>query len=91
MDKNLIIRLGTLLFALTNLILTMCGVNPIPVADELVYEILSIVVTIVVAGWNAWKNNNFTAAAKLAQKLLDAIKTGKITAEKVEEFLKFDK
>lgn len=91
MDKNLIIRLGTLLFTLTNLILTMCGVNPIPIADELVYEILSVAVTIVVAGWNAWKNNNFTTAAKLAQKLLDAIKTGKITAEKVEEFLKFDK
>ena len=88
MDKNMIIRLGVLLFSLVNLILTACGVNPIPIANELVYEILSIVVTIVAAGWNAWKNNNWTAAAKVAQKILDAIKEGKLTDEKEEEFLK---
>ena len=91
MDKNLIIRLGVLLFSLLNIILTACGKNPLPVSESMAYEIISIIVVIAASVWNAWKNNNFTAAAKLAQKLLDAIKTGKITAEKVDEFLKFDK
>lgn len=87
MDKNLIIRIGALLFVLLNLILTACGVNPIPISNEVAYEIISIAVTIVVVFWNAWKNNNFTPAAKAAQKVLDAIKNKKITAEQVEKLL----
>lgn len=87
MDKNLIIRIGALLFVLLNLILTACGVNPIPISNEVAYEIISIAVTIVVVFWNAWKNNNFTPAAKAAQKVLNAIKNKKITAEQVEKLL----
>ena len=87
MDKNLIIRIGALFFVLLNLILTACGVNPIPISNEVAYEIISIAVTIVVVFWNAWKNNNFTPAAKAAQKVLDAIKNKKITAEQVEKLL----
>lgn len=87
MDKNLIIRIGALLFVLLNLILTACGVNPIPISNEVAYEIISIAVTIVVVFWNAWKNNNFTPAAKAAQKVLDAIKNKRITAEQVEKLL----
>ena len=87
MDKNLIIRIGALFFVLLNLILTACGVNPIPISNEVAYEIISIAVTIVVMFWNAWKNNNFTPAAKAAQKVLDAIKNKKITAEQVEKLL----
>ena len=88
MDKNLIIRFGVLLFTLVNLILTACGVNPLPVSDSLAYEIISIGVTIAASAWNAWKNNNITPAAKAGQKVIDGIKSGKITAEKVEELFK---
>lgn len=87
MDKNTIIRLGALLFALLNLMLTACGVNPIPISDEIAYEIISIAVTIGIVIWNAWKNNNFTPAAKAAQKVLDAIKDKKITVEQIEKLL----
>lgn len=87
MDKNMIIRICALAFTLLNLILTVCGVNPIPIADETAYEIISIIVTIAAIAWSTWKNNNFTYAAKLAQKMLDAIKAGKISCDKVEEFL----
>lgn len=87
MDKNTIIRLGGLLFSLLNLILTECGVNPIPISDEVAYQVISILVTIGFAAWNAWKNNNFTPAAKVGQKIVDAIKSGKLTSEKVDAFL----
>ena len=84
MDTKLIIRILTLLFTLVNLILTSFGINPIPISEDVAYQIISIVVTIGAVIWNAWKNNNFTPAAKVAQKVLDGIKSGKITAEKVD-------
>lgn len=87
MDKNMIIRLFVLLFTLTNLILTECGVNPLPISDELAYETVSVLVTCAAALWTAWKNNNFSLAAKLSQRVLDAIKSGRITAQKVEDFI----
>lgn len=90
MDKNTIIRIGGLLFSLLNLILTECGVNPIPISDEVAYQVISIAVTVALAIWNAWKNNNFTAAAKVGQKIIDAIKNGDITADKVENLFKTD-
>ena len=87
MDKKLIIRILCLVFALLNNILTLVGENPIAISNDTAYEIISIAVTVVVVFWNAWKNNNFTQFAKLAQKVLDALKSGKLSAEKVEEWL----
>ncbi len=87
MDRNMIVRLLFLLFALLNMILTATGLNPIPVSDEVAYEIISIVAVIGASVWNAWKNNNMTTAAKVAQKVTDAIKSGLLTAEKVDDFL----
>lgn len=87
MDKKLIIRILCLVFALLNSILTLVGLNPIAISNNVAYEIISIAVTVVVVFWGAWKNNNFTQFAKLAQKVLDALKSGKITAEKIEKLL----
>lgn len=87
MDKKLIIRILCLVFALLNSILTLVGLNPIAISNDVAYEIISIAVTVVVVFWNAWKNNNFTQFAKLAQKVLDALKSGKITTEKIEKLL----
>ena len=88
MDKNLIIRLGVMIVSFINLILTSCGINPIPVSESEVYNLLSFAVVIVSSAYNMWKNNNFTPAAKAGQKVIDAIKNGELTAEKVEEWIK---
>ena len=87
MDKKLIIRILCLVFALLNAFLTLTGVNPIAISNDVAYEIISISVTVVVVFWNAWKNNNFTQFAKLAQKVLDSLKSGKITSEMIEKIL----
>ena len=89
MDKKMIIRLVALGLTILNLIFGMFGWTPIPMdgTAEALYEIGSIVVTVAVSVWNMWKNNNFTAAAKLAQKILEAIKKGKLSNDKVEKFL----
>ena len=48
----------------------------------------SLVATFVLAAWNAWKNNDFTFAAKTGTKVMNAIKDGKITEEEVKDILK---
>ena len=50
-------------------------------------EWVSLIVTFLLAAWNAWKNNDFTFAAKVGTKVMNAIKDGKITADEIESFL----
>lgn len=89
MDKKTIIRLIALALVVLNMIFGFFGGTPIPMdgTAEAIYEIVSIVATVAVSIWNMWKNNNFTAAAKLSQKILEAIKKEKITTEIVEKWL----
>ena len=87
MDANLVIRIIVLVAVLVNQFLVATGKNPLPFADETIYELASVVVTVVVTMYNAWKNNNVTAFAQVAQKVLDALKKGQITIKAVEELL----
>lgn len=50
-------------------------------------EWVSLISVFVLAAWNAWKNNDFTFAAKVGTKVMHAIKDGKITADEVKDFL----
>ena len=87
MDANLVIRIIVLVAVLVNQFLVATGKNPLPFADETIYELASVIVTVAVAVWNAWKNNNFTSEAKVTQKILNALKKGQTTIEAVESLL----
>lgn len=87
MDTNLIIRIVVLVAVLVNQVLVAIGKNPLPFADETIYELASVIVTVTVTVYNAWKNNNVTNFARIAQKVLDALKKGQITIEAVETLL----
>lgn len=50
-------------------------------------EWVSLVAAFILAAWNAWKNNDFTAAAKVGTEVMHAIKDGKITEEEVKTIL----
>lgn len=50
-------------------------------------EWVSLISAFALAVWNAWKNNDFTFAAKVGTKVMHAIKDGKITADEVKGFL----
>lgn len=50
-------------------------------------EWVSLSATFALAVWNAWKNNDFTAAAKVGTAVMHAIKDGKITEEDVKTIL----
>lgn len=51
------------------------------------WEWVSLISAFILAVWNAWKNNDFTFAAKIGTRVMNAIKDGKITEDEVKDFL----
>lgn len=72
-----------LLLALINACLKMFGIDMLPIQNEEVSNIVSIVFLIVSALYNTWKNRNLTSASQAAQNITDAIKNGEILVEDV--------
>lgn len=82
----------TLLLALVNASLQMMGCNVLPIGNEEITDITSIVFLIVTALWNLWKNRNLTTASQKAQEVTNAIKNGELLIDEVDELLdKFKK
>lgn len=73
-DKATIARTVVLVVALINQVLTMGGYNPLPWANEAVYEGVTTALTVAasLAAW--WKNNSFTQAAIEADETLKELK-----------------
>lgn len=68
-----IVRTVVLILALVNNCLVMAGHSPLPIDDEQITELLSMVFTIGAALWAWWKNNSFTQAAIAADKYKDTL------------------
>lgn len=69
-----IIRTIVLTLALVNQILTTTGHTVIPVSDDQIAELITLVVTINASLWAWWKNNSFTKEAIKADELLADLK-----------------
>lgn len=69
-----IIRTVILALALINQILTATGHSVIPVTDDQVAEIISLVFTVASAVWAWWKNNSFTPEALHADEVMADLK-----------------
>ena len=76
-----------LLVALINAILQMFGYNTLPIADDNISNIVSIVFLIVTTLYNTYKNRNVSTASQVAQNVTDAIKNGEILIEDVNTLL----
>ena len=70
-----IIRTIVLAVALINQILTSTGHNIIPISDEQIDSIVSILFTVIASVIAWWKNNSFTAAAIKADKTMKELKS----------------
>ncbi len=77
-----------LLIALINAVLQIFGINTIPVTNDEVSEIVSILFLIVTSLYSTYKNFNVTSASQTAQNITDAIKNGELVAEDIDEILK---
>ena len=69
-----IIRTVVLIVALINQGLTVIGWSLIPITDDQIAEVITLVFTIGASLWAWWKNNSFTYEAKKADELLDSMK-----------------
>lgn len=83
-----IARIGALLVALANQCLALFGNGVLPFTENMAYQIISLAATIVISVISAWKNNDITKVARLAGKVFDALRDGKITENEVENMLK---
>lgn len=72
--KSTVIRTIVLALALINQVLTSTGHSVIPVSNDQVQEIVSLVFTIISALVAWWKNNSFTAPAKQADEWMHTMK-----------------
>lgn len=61
--KDTIIRTIVLIVALVNQVLTSTGRSVIPVNNEELAELISLLITIGASLWAWWKNNSFTKNA----------------------------
>ena len=87
MDINVIARFIALTVVLLNSTLTMLNINPIPYSQEEVYGIASVILTAGVSIYTAWKNNSVTQEAKMADKVMIALKNGEYTMEALQDAL----
>lgn len=69
-----IVRTVVLVLALINQILTSVGRPVLPISDDQVAELISLVITIGASVWAWWKNNSFTRAAIQADEVLEDLK-----------------
>ena len=73
-STDTIIRTVVLVVALVNQVLTATGKNPLPFSDDVIYEAVTLAVTIGASVWAWWKNNSFTANAIEADRYLKDLK-----------------
>ena len=74
-STDAIIRTVVLVVALVNQVLTATGKNPLPFSDDVIYEAVTLAITIGASVWAWWKNNSFTANAIEADRYLKDLKT----------------
>lgn len=69
-----IIRTICLVIALINQTLAILGKDKIPITDDQVYQLVTLIVTIGVSIWTWWKNNSFTQPAIMADEYMEELR-----------------
>ena len=69
-----IIRTIILIIALANQALAIMGKQAIPVTEDEVYQLVTLLITIGAALWSWWKNNSFTPDAIKADEYLEKLR-----------------
>ena len=69
-----IVRTIVLVLALVNQVLAIYGKNTIPITEDEVYQLVTLLITIGSALRAWWKNNSFTQAAIKADEHMDMLR-----------------
>lgn len=86
-NKQSIVGIVILIIALVNAILQMLGIHTLPISNEEVDSVISIIFLIGSTVYSVYKNFNITPASQTAQKITDAIKNGEILIDQVEDIV----
>ena len=69
-----IIRTVVLILALINQVLAIMGKQKIPITEDEVYQLITLLITICSALWAWWKNNSFTQPALKADAYMERLR-----------------
>lgn len=69
-----IIRTIVLILALINQVLAIMGKGQIPITEDEVYQLVTLLITVGSALWAWWKNNSFTLPALKADEYLEKLR-----------------
>lgn len=83
-SKGTIIRTICLILALVNLTLETFGKKIIPISDEQISELVTLIFTIVTSIAAFWKNNSFTKEAIIADGIMREMKAGLASTDGAE-------
>lgn len=72
--SDTIARTIVLFLALANQLLAVMGKEVLPFTNDEVYQLVSLVATIITSGVAWWKNNSFTANARRADFYLNTLR-----------------
>ena len=86
-NKESIVGIVVLIVALVNAILQMLGIQTLPISNEDIDNVISIIFLIGSTIYSVYKYFNITPASQTAQKITDAIKNGEILIDQVEAII----
>lgn len=66
-----------LALAIVNQVLAVAGKEILPFGEDDIYQVCSLIATIITSGIAWWKNNSFTQAALTADETLKKLKSNK--------------
>lgn len=69
-----IIRTIVLILALANQVLAIYGKQKIPITEDEIYQLITLIVTIGASLWTWWKNNSFTQPAIQADEYMEKLR-----------------
>lgn len=69
-----IIRTIVLVLALVNQVLAIYGKDKIPITEDEIYQLITLVFTICSSIWAWWKNNSFTQPAIKADEYMEQLR-----------------
>ena len=86
-NASAVARILILLLALVNATLQMLGINTLPITNDDISSLVSIVFVIGTSLYNAYKNFNVSKPSQIAQTITDCIKNGEIAVEQAEDMI----
>ena len=71
-------RTIVLFIALVNQVLAIMGKGQIEIAESDIYQLVSLIFTIVSAVWGFWKNNSFSVSAQDGDRVMHTLESGEL-------------